>query len=85
MITFVNSKCMTFRTAGGALSELAGRMPLLDSLASRFFMAKQAEDKQSIWQETKSFVERVSKGENATMEKNAAAEYYIRVSCLKKI
>lgn len=80
LITFVNSKCMTFRTVGGALSELAGRMPLLDTLASKFFMAKEDSAKQSVWQETKAYVERVSQSANATEEKNIAAQYYIKVS-----
>lgn len=79
LISFVNSKCMTFRMAGGGLSELAGRMPLLDTLASRFFMASKDDDRKTVWEETKAFVERVSKGENATVEKDTAAQYYIKV------
>lgn len=80
LVSFVNSKCMTFRTAGGGLSELAGRMPLLDTLASKFFMAKEEAQRMSVWEETKAFVERVSKSENATAEKDTAAQYYIKVS-----
>jgi protein disulfide-isomerase A6 len=80
LVSFVNSKCMTFRTPGGGLSELAGRMPLLDTLASKFFTAKEEEQKKSVWEETKAFVERVSKSANATAEKDTAAQYYIKVS-----
>lgn len=79
LVSHVNSICMTFRTPGGGLSDLAGRMPLLDTLASRFFMAKEEAQKTNVWEETKAFVERVSKGENATAEKDTAANYYIKV------
>lgn len=85
LVSHVNSKCMTFRTVGGGLSDLAGRMPLLDSLASRFFMAKEEAQRTSVWEETKAFVERVSKGENATTEKDTAAAYYIKVSLFRKV
>jgi len=79
LISYLNSKCMTFRTAGGALSELAGRMPLLDTLATKFFMAKEAGDRHTVWEEAKKFVERASQGANATIEKNIAANYYVKV------
>jgi protein disulfide-isomerase A6 len=80
LINYLNSKCMTFRTVGGALSEMAGRMPLLDTLASRFFMAKQGDERQSVWEEAKQYVERQSQGANATVAKNTAANYYLKVS-----
>jgi protein disulfide-isomerase A6 len=78
LISYLNSKCMTYRTVGGALSELAGRMPLLDTLASRFFMAV-VDERQSVWEEAKEFVGRASQGANATIAKNIAANYYVKV------
>ncbi|UZJ55165.1 hypothetical protein CBS101457_004485 [Exobasidium rhododendri] len=78
LISYLNTKCMTYRTVGGALSELAGRMPLLDTLASKFFMAK-ADERSSVWEEAKTFVTKASQGANATAEKNTAANYYVKV------
>lgn len=80
LIAYLNSKCLTFRMAGGGLTELAGRMPLLDTLATRFHTAKADEEKQTVWKEARAYVERVSKGANATVEKNTAANYYLKVS-----
>lgn len=79
MINHLNSKCMTHRTVGGALTDLAGRMPLLDTLAARFFMAKPGEERSEIQKEAAGFIERVSSGANATDAKNAAAQYYLKV------
>lgn len=80
MIEHINSHCFTHRIVGGGLSDLAGRIPLLDTLASRFYVSDSKKDeRKNIVAETKSFVERVSKSANATEAKNVAAAYYIKV------
>ncbi|KAH9836151.1 protein disulfide isomerase [Rhodofomes roseus] len=38
-VDFLNEKCGTHRAVGGGLSDLAGRLPELDTLASQFFAA----------------------------------------------
>lgn len=80
MIEYLNGKCFTHRTVGGGLSELAGRMPLLDTLAARFFMAKEGEERSSIQEEASGFIERARTSANATEAKNEAAKYYLKVS-----
>jgi protein disulfide-isomerase A6 len=80
LIDYINARCMTHRVVGGGLSDLAGRMPLLDSLASKFFMAAGKDDERnSVLTETRSYVERMSTSVNATASKNAAAAYYVKV------
>ncbi|KZO90686.1 disulfide isomerase [Calocera viscosa TUFC12733] len=36
-IEYLNEKCGTFRSAGGVLNSVAGRIPSLDALASKFY------------------------------------------------
>ncbi|KZT20154.1 protein disulfide isomerase [Neolentinus lepideus HHB14362 ss-1] len=38
-VEYLNGKCGTHRTPGGLLNDLAGRLPELDTLASKFFVA----------------------------------------------
>lgn len=49
-ISYLNSKCGTHRAVGGGLDGTAGRVPTLDSLASKFFSAS-ADAKSSVYQE----------------------------------
>ncbi|PWN52496.1 hypothetical protein IE53DRAFT_385071 [Violaceomyces palustris] len=77
-LKYLNEKCTTFRTEGGKLTELAGRMPSLDGLAARFYAAK-SEARPKVLEELKQFVDRLSKAETASAEKNKAAEYYVKV------
>ncbi|TFK47788.1 protein disulfide isomerase [Heliocybe sulcata] len=38
-VEYLNGKCGTHRTPGGLLNDVAGRLPELDTLASKFFVA----------------------------------------------
>lgn len=87
-ITFLNGKCGVHRTAGGGLNDLAGRLPSLDSFASRLYTARlrQAEGEPSapeevrrIAQDAKDFVSKVQGGVNATADKDRMAEYYLKI------
>ena len=77
-IKYLNDKCSTWRTKGGSLSELAGRMPSLDGLAARFHAAAAA-DRPSIVDELKTFVSAMRGKGNVTEDKIKVAEYYQRV------
>lgn len=87
-ITFLNGKCGVHRVLGGGLNDLAGRLPSLDSLASRLYTARLKEvegepgagdEVHRIAQDAKDFVNRVKGGVNATAEKDRVADYYIRI------
>ncbi|PWN93797.1 disulfide isomerase [Acaromyces ingoldii] len=85
LVQYLNEQCYTHRAPGGGLTDLAWRLPLLDTLASRFFVASPTssggkdEDRASILEEAKSFVAKYSTSANATEAKNAAAKYYLKV------
>lgn len=85
LVQYLNEQCYTHRAPGGGLTDLAWRLPLMDTLASRFFVASPTstggkdEDRASILEEAKSFVAKYSTSANATEAKNAAAKYYLKV------
>ncbi|PWN23803.1 hypothetical protein BCV69DRAFT_265077 [Microstroma glucosiphilum] len=78
-IQWINSKCGLYRVAGGALSDLAGRLPSLDSLASRFYSTEAETDRSKIVEDARAFLAQAKVGTNSSAEKNAAADYYIRI------
>ncbi|CAO1621899.1 unnamed protein product [Parajaminaea phylloscopi] len=87
-VTFLNARCGVHRLSGGSLNDLAGRLPSLDSLASRLYTARLqqaagqegAEDEvQRIAADAKDFVSRVRGGVNATAEKDRVADYYLKI------
>ncbi|CEH16879.1 Thioredoxin/protein disulfide isomerase [Ceraceosorus bombacis] len=78
-VKFLNDKASTFRTAGGKLSELAGRLPILDSIATRFFNAPLGEKRRDIVFEALNMLEDLKKRPNTTKAKEAAADYYMKV------
>ncbi|WFD27832.1 protein disulfide-isomerase [Malassezia nana] len=76
-VTFMNEKCGTFRNIDGTLSALAGRLPALDGLASRFYSAGEAA-RQMLIDETNKYVEDM-RSTVVAPTKLAAAQYYTRV------
>ncbi|CAO1633660.1 unnamed protein product [Parajaminaea phylloscopi] len=70
-IDFLNSKCGLQRIAGGGLSELAGRIPSLDSLAAKFYAATGTDERKSILETAKEYV-----GTNGAAD---TGDYYLRV------
>lgn len=62
------------------LSDLAGRLPSMDSIASRFYSTDDLKNRTDLITEAKNFVDKMRGSENATVEKNTAADYYTRVS-----
>lgn len=67
-IEFLNEKCGTQRAPGGGLTELAGRLPELDSLASQFFAATGAA-RDAIYKDASQLAENLG----------PAATHYVRV------
>lgn len=80
-LKFLNSKCGLHRLNTGLLGDLAGRLPSLDSLASRFFSTEVANvtGRTSIVEEAKQFFEGAKATVNATEAKNQAASYYLKI------
>ncbi|WVQ82191.1 protein disulfide-isomerase domain [Cryptococcus sp. DSM 104549] len=71
-IDFLNEHCGTHRTATGLLSETAGRVLLLDSLASNFFTAGLPE-RPEIVEKAKAALANLNKD-----KANSSAEYYVK-------
>ncbi|KZT69146.1 disulfide isomerase [Daedalea quercina L-15889] len=67
-VEFLNEKCGTHRSVGGGLSELAGRLPELDKLASQFYAATGAA-RDAIYKDATALAEIVG----------PAASHYVRV------
>lgn len=74
-LEYLNGKCGTQRVVGGALSELAGRIPSLDSLASSFFSPSSSgqSTRQSILESA------ITLAENLATDSTALASYYIKI------
>lgn len=77
-IKFLNEKCQTWRTKGGLLSELAGRMPTLDGFASRWYTSP-ADKRSSIYEEFVEYVKTMKASPKSDKKKNEVADYYMRV------
>lgn len=72
-IEYLNEKCGTHRTAGGALSDLAGKLSSLDAVAASFFT-----------QSTSTAAELLAQAEKAAAElgadaKDTSVKYYLKV------
>lgn len=76
-VSFMNEKCGTFRNSDGSLSALAGRLPALDGLASRFYSAGESA-RALLFDETKKYVDDMS-AKVVAPTKLTAARYYTRV------
>ncbi|WFD20523.1 protein disulfide-isomerase [Malassezia caprae] len=76
-VAFMNEKCGTFRNLDGTLTALAGRLPALDGLASRFYSAGESA-RALLLDETKKYVENMQANVLAPA-KLTAAQYYTRV------
>lgn len=76
-IQFLNSKCGLQRVAGGGLSELAGRIPSLDAIASKFYASVGASGQQ----ERTTLLEKAKQAvlESSSLDKDKTANYYVRV------
>lgn len=72
-LEFLNKKCGTHRVAGGALSELAGRIPSLDTLASTFFGGNSALARQTILDSATSLAT------SFATDSSALASYYLKI------
>lgn len=77
-IKFLNEKCQTWRTKGGLLSDLAGRMPTLDGFAARWYTSA-ADQKSTIYGEFLEYVETMKASPKSDKKKNEVADYYLRV------
>ncbi|SPO21998.1 probable protein disulfide-isomerase precursor [Ustilago trichophora] len=77
-IKFLNEKCQTWRTKGGLLSELAGRMPTLDGFAATWYTSA-AEKKNTIYNEFVEYVKTMKASPKSDKKKNEVADYYMRV------
>lgn len=71
-VTFLNEHCGTNRAVGGGLTELAGRVLLLDAIAERFFSGAQS-TAELVDQARKAVVEIGDKA------KDASVVYYVKV------
>ncbi|KAN0139038.1 thioredoxin protein disulfide isomerase [Lactarius tabidus] len=67
-VEFLNEKCGTHRAVGGGLNDQAGRTPLFDSLASKFFVATGAA-RHAVYREAVSIGQQIG----------PAADHYLRV------
>ena len=67
-VEFLNEHCGTHRTVGGALNDLAGRLPDFDEIASKFYSAEESA-RQTILAEAATLAENVG----------PAAKHYLRV------
>ena len=75
-IEFLNEHCGTSRSAGGILSEMAGRYPSLDMFASRFFNVEESE-RANVY---KTFQAYVASLKHASEQKTKdASAYYSKV------
>ncbi|SJX61895.1 probable protein disulfide-isomerase precursor [Sporisorium reilianum f. sp. reilianum] len=77
-IKFLNEKCQTWRTKGGLLSDLAGRMPTLDGFAARWYTSS-ADKRSSIYTEFVEYVKTMKASPKSDKKKNDVADYYMRV------
>ncbi|GAC76767.1 thioredoxin/protein disulfide isomerase [Moesziomyces antarcticus T-34] len=77
-LKFLNEKCQTWRTKGGLLSELAGRMPTLDGFAARWYTSP-ADKKSTIYSEFIDYVNTMKASSKVDKKKSEAADYYLRV------
>ncbi|GAA99389.1 uncharacterized protein L969DRAFT_73327 [Mixia osmundae IAM 14324] len=69
LLEFLNKKCGTSRMPGGALSDSAGRIPTLDTLAGKFLGSTNAARIELV-NEAKTFAESLT---------NSSASYYVKV------
>ena len=82
LIEYLNSNCGTYRTSGGSLSSLAGRLPALDALASKWLGAGEgSKERSAILEQAQHWRETMLKAPNVsgTPDKDIAAQYYLRV------
>ncbi len=77
-IKFLNEKCQTWRTKGGLLSDLAGRMPTLDGFAARWYTST-ADKRSTIYNEFIDYVNTMRTSPKSDQKKNEVADYYLRV------
>lgn len=78
-ISWLNTNCGLHRLPTGALNDLAGRLPSLDAFASKFYAAENEAGKMDLVGEAKAWLAQVKSTGNATLEKNQAADYYLKV------
>lgn len=82
LIEYLNSNCGTYRTPGGTLSSLAGRLPALDALASKWLGAGEGSpERTAILEQARHWRETMLKASNVSSapDKDVAAQYYLRV------
>ncbi len=77
-IKFLNEKCQTWRTKGGVLSDLAGRMPTLDGFAARWYTSA-ADKRDTIYSEFVEYIKTMKSSPKSDKKKNEVADYYLRV------
>lgn len=77
-IKFLNEKCQTWRTKGGLLSDLAGRMPALDGFAARWYTSP-ADQRSTIYNDFIDYVNTMRASPKSDKKKNEVADYYLRV------
>ncbi|EST07751.1 Thioredoxin domain protein [Kalmanozyma brasiliensis GHG001] len=77
-IKFLNDKCQTWRTKGGLLSDLAGRMPALDGFAARWYTSP-ADQRSTIYSDFIDYVNTMRASPKSDQKKNEVADYYLRV------
>lgn len=77
-LKFLNEKCQTWRTQGGVLSDLAGRMPTLDGFAARWYTSP-ADKRNTVYGEFVEYVKTMKASPKSDKKKNEVAEYYMRV------
>ncbi|WVQ99238.1 protein disulfide-isomerase domain [Kwoniella sp. CBS 9459] len=73
-IDFLNEHCGTHRSIGGLLSETAGKVLTLDTLASNFFSASLPE-RPDVLAKAREYISTLTGGDQKT---NASAEYYVK-------
>ncbi|KAK0527486.1 hypothetical protein OC834_002030 [Tilletia horrida] len=82
ILEYMNENCRSYRDIAGKLLPLAGRIPQLDILGSRFVSSAPGSDERaSLLAEIKEFVGNLSTGtsEAVSEAEKKAAEYYVRV------
>lgn len=77
-IKFLNEKCQTWRTPGGVLSDLAGRMPTLDGFAARWYTSP-ADQRSSIYNDFVEYVTTMKASPKSDKKKNEVADIYMRI------
>ncbi|EJU04800.1 disulfide-isomerase precursor [Dacryopinax primogenitus] len=70
-VEFLNERCGTFRSSGGVLNSLAGRIPSLDSLASKFYSS--IPDRDTLLKEASSAAAALE------LAQKTSGDYYLRV------